>query len=163
MKKEKLEFCRRVVTGTAVCFSLMVLGYLAVFSWVLEGGGAFPLSVFTRYTLLKFVFLFLFSLSVGLLNRVFEMKKPRPILRLIHFFGVLAAFLVFILLLMNQMNPVDSDTVAAGLQSTPLSPRYMVISVVIFVALYFVSVGLCALGRRMLTGKKDGEFQSIFK
>ena len=162
-QKDLRGFFSRVIFSTCVTFTLLVLGFLILFSLITEEGGAkFEYAVFTRYTLLKFVFLLLFSVSVGFLNRLFEWNKPRPIVRLIHFGGTLLSFLFFILFLMNQMNPVDSDTVSDAVRKTPLTPRYVVFSLVLFIVLYFVSVGTRALLRRLFGGKEK-EYKSIFQ
>ena len=163
-RRDRALFSRKVLFTASLTFSLLVLGYLILYSVIAdEGGKAFDFATFTRYTLFKFLFLAAFSVSLGFLNRLFDWNKPRPVVRLIHFGGAFASFLFFILFLMNQMEPVDSETVTEAARTTPLTPRYIVFSVVMFLVVYFVSVGVHALAHRILHGKDEKEFKSIFQ
>ena len=163
MKKERLEFWRKVVLTTAVTFTLLAFGYLTLFTWASEGGGAtFPFGTFAGYTLIKFLFLFVFALSVGFMNRVFGWKKPRPILRLIHFFGTFLSFMLFVVILMSVVNTTSVDYTESVFSGSTITPRKILGGMVGFMVVYFICVGVSALARKILTPKDKDKYKEQF-
>ena len=158
MKKERLEFWRKVVLTTAVTFTLLAFGYLALYTWASDGGGAsFPFGAFAGYTLIKFAFLFAFALSVGFLNRIFDWNKPRPIKRLIHFFGTLFSFMLFVVILMSIVNGTSVDYTGTLFSGATVTPKKILGGMAGFFVIYLMCAGLSALGRKIFLPKEEKE------
>lgn len=157
MKKEKREFCRRVITTTAVSFLLITFGFFGLFTLMKEELIREPFYVFCGYMLGKLFCVLLFSLSLGFLNRLMEVKKvPAPLLRLAHFAGAAVSFSVFMILLFNIIHLGEND-------ASSLNVRNVLMNYVLFVALYFISVGVAALGRKIFLPKEEKEYKDLFK
>ena len=157
MKQEKREFCRRVITTTAVSFVLITFGFFGLFWLLKEELVREPFYVFCGYVLGKLACVLLFSLSLGFLNRLTETKKlPAPLLRLAHFGGSAVSFSVFMILLFNIVHLGENSSAA-------LTPRNVLMNYMTFIVLYFVCVGVAALGRKILLPKEEKEYKDLFK
>ena len=151
MKQETREFVRKVVFTTCLSFTLLTIFFLALQA-LGDEGSKFEYFVFARYTLGKFFCIFLFSLSLGFINRIPEMKKPvRVVRRLIHFFTSLLSFgLTMILLFYTLFEGVDNLTVPGAM-----------LNLVLFMLFYFIVLGVTALGRRIFLKEKPEPYKSI--
>lgn len=151
MKQEKRDFVRKVALTTGLAFTFITFFYLGTIALLDDGAAKFERFVFFRYILGKLFCIFLFSLSLGFLNRIPEgTKMPRAVRRLVHFFATLASFvLTMILLFYSIYGGMDSLTVPGAL-----------LNVVLFLVFYFLTLGVSALGRRIFCPEKK-EFHSI--
>ena len=152
MKQETREFARRVVLTTGLAFLLISFFFIGVIALFDSNPAKYERFVFFRYILGKLFCIFLFSLSLGFINRIPEMKKPvRAVRRLIHFFAALLSFgLTMILLFYTLFEGVDSLTVQGAM-----------LNLVLFLLFYFIVLGVTALGRRVFLKEKPAPYKSI--
>lgn len=151
MKRDWREFTRKVALTTGLAFTLITFFYLGMIAFLDDGAAKFERFVFFRYILGKLICIFLFSLSLGFLNRIPERAKlPHAVGRLVHFFATLFSFVLTMVLLFYTIHEgVDSLTVPGAL-----------LNLVLFVVFYFLALGVTALGRRIFCPEKK-EFRSI--
>ena len=150
MKRETREFIRRAAFTACLAFTLITFFYLFVAA-LNDAAAKFEFFVFARYMLGKIGCIFLFSLCLGFINRIPEGKLPRATARLIHFFASLAAFVLFMIVLFyTGFEGVEALTVPKAL-----------FNLVLFLAGYFLVLGVCALGRKLFCKDEKKPYKSI--
>ncbi len=153
MNESARKFVREVVFTTCLSFLLISFFYVGVFALIgnKSGGGDQTFFQFFSYLFGKLYGCILpFSLCLGFLNRIFDRKKNRAMLRVIHFFLGFAAYVLFMDLAWNFMfEDGIVETRQLFLHTTP----------------YFVFYPLCvwtaALGRAIFLPKEKKDFTSI--
>ena len=143
MKDSVRRFFRDVVYTTSVSYLLIsfaVLGMLTLFTDPDGGGFRNGFQSFS-YLFGKLFCVFLFSLGLGFINRIFMLKKHRAILRLVHFFAALLWFAVTMVVL--YLGFFD--------MSDGLSARGAVGNILLFLILYPVCVGVLSLIDHLFT------------
>ena len=145
-------FARRVAFTTCLTFTLITFFYLLVSAFVIDYNAEFSYSFFAKYILGKLFCIFLFSLCLGFANRLPERKKGhRVVLRLFRFLAALAAFgVTMILMFYTLFEGPEKLTVQGAL-----------LNLVLFLVLYFITLGVTALGRRIFCKNEKKEFKSI--
>ena len=152
MKEKIYSFLRDVVYTTAVSYlliSFIVLGMLTLFTNSGDGGFRSGFQAFS-YLLGKFFCVFLFSLGLGFLNRIFLWKKNRALVRLVHFFLTLLWFSLTMVLL--YLGFFDMNKISA---------RGVVGNLILFLVLYPVCVGVRALIRAFFKPEEKKPYKSI--
>ena len=152
MKEKIYAFFRDVVYTTAVSYlliSFLVLGFLTLFTNPGDGGFRSGFQAFS-YLLGKLFCVFLFSLGLGFLNRLFLWKKNRALVRLVHFFLTFLWFALTMVLL--YLGFFDMDKITA---------RGVVGNLILFLVSYPVCVGARALIRRFFRPDEKREYRSI--
>lgn len=153
MKESKRKFIHDVAFTTCLAFLLISFFYVGVFALIgnrLEGGSQTFFQFFSYMFGKLYGCILPFALCLGFLNRLFDLKKNRAMLRVIHFFVGFAAYFVFMDLGWNFMfEDGDVETRQIFLHTTP------------YFVFYPVSVWVRALGRAIFIPKKEKSFTSI--
>ncbi len=145
------NFARRVAFTTALAFTLLSFFYLLISAFVTVDNAKFSFFITVRYILGKELCIFLFSLCLGFANRIPEQKgKSRSLLRFFRFLAALASFGVTMILMFYGLFDPGS-----------LSVRGALLNLVLFLALYFITLGVTALLRKIFGKKDDSAYKSI--
>lgn len=151
MKESTRAFIRSVALTTGLAFTLITFFYMGLMAFAGDrSGGNTTVFTFFSYTLGKLFCIFLFSLSLGFLNRLFSLKKPRAFLRLVHLLGTALAYGVFLILMFYTMFDAAS-----------LNSRGILLNVVLFAVGYPLVLGIHALGKALFLPKEEKSFKSI--
>ena len=151
MNEKTKKFIHDAAFTTALSFLLINFFYVFGMLFAADGSaeGVFYADLFGKLTCI-----FLFSLSLGFLNRVFLIRRlHQVILRLSHFFLAALSFFFFLILLWY------SDFAGGG----KLSPKGALGNFAIFFLFYFLTLAVCALARKLTAPKKKEEYKSILK
>ena len=152
MTADVKSFVRRVAFTTFLAFTLITFFYLLLTAFVIDYNAEFSYSFYTRYILGKLLCIFLFSLCLGFANRLPERKKgSRALLRLFRFLAALAAFAVTMILMFYTLFEGPEKLTVQG----------ALLNLVLFLILYFVTLGVTALGRRLFRTEEKKPFKSI--
>ena len=147
-----MDFVHRVTFTTCLAFTLISFFYLIVLSTVVEYNASFTFTTHTRYTLGKLFCVFLFSLSLGFANRLPEKKKGKHALwRLVRFLAALVSYFVFMIVLFYNIFDSEKNMTVKG----------TLLNVILFLFFYFVTIGVTALGRKILYKGEDKPYKSI--
>ncbi len=159
MKESARIFWRKVFFTTFSAFFFVTLLFLGITALVSGGTGGAPTTLFQvlGYLALKLYLCVLpFSLCLGFAARIFDLKKSRALLRLIHFLACFGAYLIFMDLIFNNTNAfLFSDVEAAANLAD-----YILDAIPFFIG-YPVTAGITALFRSLTTPKEEKEYKSI--
>ncbi len=153
MKESVRKFFRDVIYTTGVSYLLIsfaVLGMLTLFTDPDGGGFRSGFQAFS-YLLGKLFCVFLFSLGLGFINRIFMLKGHRALLRLVHFFTALLWYCITMVVLY-----LGFFDMAKG-----LNVRGAVGNIILFLVIYPIAVGLYSLFQNLFIAKDKKEYKSI--
>ncbi len=153
MKESVRKFFHDVVYTTGVSYLLISFGVLVMLTLFTDPDGGGFRSGFQAFSYLlgKLFCVFLFSLGLGFINRIFMLKKHRALLRLIHFFTALLWYAVtMVVLYLGFFDMADG-----------LSARGAVGNILLYLIIYPVAVGISALIRAITVPKEEKEYKSI--
>jgi hypothetical protein len=94
--------------------------------------------------------IFLFSLSLGFLNRLFDTKMARSLARVTHFFLSLLSYSLTLILMFYTMFDAKSLTTQGAL-----------LNLILFLVGYPLVLGLTALGRAIFLPKEQRSYRNI--
>jgi hypothetical protein len=153
MKVKTAEFLKKVFLTTFTAFFLITLLYVGVFALFgnnMDGGKQTFFQFFSYLFGKLFACIFPFSLCLGLSARLFEIKKPRALMRLVHFLICFAGYFIFMDLVWNFL--FEAGDVPTGQIIRHTLP---------FFIFYPITAGITALGRALFSPKEEKEHKSI--
>lgn len=152
MKEKHLDLIRKAALTTFLSFTLITFFYLGMIVLTSDEGtgGVFPMGYCFRYTMGKLCCILLFSLTLGVWNRLPESRMNRAAARLFHILGSFGTYFVFMILMFYSMYESDS-----------LTSQGILLNVVLFAVGYPLVLGVTALGRAIFLPKEKKEHKSI--
>ena len=153
MKDSVRKFFRDVIYTTSTSYLLISFGVLLMLTLFTDAQGGGNRSGFQSFSYLlgKLFCVFLFSLGLGFINRIFLLKKSRALLRLTHFFACLIWFAITMVVLFLGFFDMGEGLNARGAMG----------NIILFLIFYPLCVGISALIRTLTTPKEKREFKSI--
>ena len=153
MKDSAYKFFRDVIYTTATSYTILSFALLALLTLFSDNSGGGDQTLFQAFSYLfgKLFCVFLFSLGLGFINRVFMLKKSQALLRLIHFFGTFIWFLITMVVLFLGFFDMEKG----------LSTRGAMGNIILFLVFYPICAGVSALFRALITPKDKKEYKSI--
>ncbi len=151
MKEKIRSFIEKVALTTFTAFFCITFVFLLVFTLSKEQGNELYLYQSFGYIFNKlYLCVFPFSLCLGFAARIFDLKKPRALLRLYHILLCLAGYFVFMDLLWFF--------VPAGQGANPSDYIKYLLP---FIIGYPLTAAVTALYRAILTPKAEKKYKSI--
>jgi len=151
MNESIRKFIREVSFTTCLAFTVITFFYMGMMALTGDrAGGSTSVFTFFSYTLGKLFCIFLFSLSLGFLNRLFSLKKPRIILRTVHLFLSFGSFFLTLVLMFYTMFDAKS-----------LTTQGVLLNVILFCLFYPITLGITALGRALFLPKSEKAYKNI--
>ena len=151
MKESTRKFWHDVAFTTTLTFTLITFFFFGLMSITGDrAGGNTSVFTFYSYNLGKLFCVFLFSLFLGFINRIFLWKKPQVILRVVHLFLSFIAYFFTLILMFYTMFDANS-----------LTTQGVLLNVILFLIFYPGVLLVTSLGRKIFLPKDQQKFKSI--
>lgn len=145
------NFMKKFAFTSSMAFTLISFAFILLYAMLDDDPVKFERYVFFRYILGKFFCILLFSLSLGAINRISELQKPKKIIkRIFHFALASISYIIFMILLFLSI-----------FESDALSANKGVSLYLVFFVIYLFSVLIGSIFKKRAEKSKPEEYKPM--